>query len=461
MIIKVKRGVRKKYMKLGQLSFSNFINEVKQKFSVPEDKVVRVTDDLGIEVDEDVFPELATVEDMCFVIHTDDNFPLDESSMNQADSSNHPEFSTLTPWGWQGPRTHHQPVEREHLSVPVETEQGETQSPVTDAKSLHQNGQKQKRTIFQKGWWITGSVIFIICVCVLAMAFKESGGRPALPDLKILLVGKTGAGKSSTGNTILRRGVFKEGLSPVGLTLKCETHSGVVAGREVTVTDTPGIFDTSLSGNQIKRQMVESSNHFFLIVIRLGRFTEEVRATLKWMQDHFGAEALRYSMVLFTGGDELSTPVEEFLRKSSDLQEVVNRCGGGYHVFNNKEKNNRAQVTELLEKIEAVLLKMTGYHHATMMIQQAQRKIQAEEERKRKKMRFDQIISVLMVAIGIIVPAAVFGKHTIQKIRLEEKKKREEAERNMRNDQTRLRNLEQQIRAEKERNRGLFHAWFR
>ncbi|XP_035259267.1 uncharacterized protein LOC118219872 isoform X2 [Anguilla anguilla] len=135
MIIKVKRGVRKKYMKLGQLSFSNFINEVKRKFSVPEDKVVRVTDDLGTEVDEDVFPELATVEDMCFVIHTDDNFPLDESSMNQADSSNHPEFSPLTPLGWQGRRTHHQQEEREHLSVPVETEQGETQSPVTDAKS--------------------------------------------------------------------------------------------------------------------------------------------------------------------------------------------------------------------------------------------------------------------------------------------------------------------------------------
>ena len=38
---------------------------------MPEDKVLKVTDEQGIEVDEDVFPELAT-ESMCFVISIDD-----------------------------------------------------------------------------------------------------------------------------------------------------------------------------------------------------------------------------------------------------------------------------------------------------------------------------------------------------------------------------------------------------
>uniref|UniRef100_A0A0E9XUT2 AIG1-type G domain-containing protein n=1 Tax=Anguilla anguilla TaxID=7936 RepID=A0A0E9XUT2_ANGAN len=132
-------------------------------------------------------------------------------------------------------------------------------------------------------------------------------------------------------------------------------------------------------------------------------------------------------MVLFTGGDELTTPVEEFLKESSDLQEVVNSCGGGYHVFNNKEKNNRTQVTELLEKIEVVLLKKTGYHHATMMIQQAERKIQAEEERKREEFE--------------------------RKIRAKEEKKREEAKKKIREEEERLRKFEREIRAEEERKR--------
>ncbi len=34
--------------------------------------MLKLTDDQGIEVDEDVFPELASVKDVCFVIYTDD-----------------------------------------------------------------------------------------------------------------------------------------------------------------------------------------------------------------------------------------------------------------------------------------------------------------------------------------------------------------------------------------------------
>lgn len=44
---------------------------MKQKFLIPEDKVLKVADEQGIEVDEDVFPELAT-EAMCFVISMHD-----------------------------------------------------------------------------------------------------------------------------------------------------------------------------------------------------------------------------------------------------------------------------------------------------------------------------------------------------------------------------------------------------
>ena len=44
---------------------------VQQKFLIPEDTVLQVTDEQGIEVDEDVFPELAR-KDVCLVISTAD-----------------------------------------------------------------------------------------------------------------------------------------------------------------------------------------------------------------------------------------------------------------------------------------------------------------------------------------------------------------------------------------------------
>ncbi|KAM3603909.1 uncharacterized protein V6R79_003977, partial [Siganus canaliculatus] len=65
-----------------------------EKFLIPEGTILKVTDDHGVEVDEDVFPELAAKE-VCFVIHTDDELSLAESSRNSGDCSDKTEYVTL------------------------------------------------------------------------------------------------------------------------------------------------------------------------------------------------------------------------------------------------------------------------------------------------------------------------------------------------------------------------------
>ncbi|XP_041845943.1 uncharacterized protein LOC121642930 isoform X2 [Melanotaenia boesemani] len=96
MLIKAQLGGKKKYLKLEEVSFAEFITAVQQKFLIPETTPLRVTDDQGVEVDEDVFPDLATAKEICFFIYTDQDLPVAEASMISTECSDLTEYVTLT-----------------------------------------------------------------------------------------------------------------------------------------------------------------------------------------------------------------------------------------------------------------------------------------------------------------------------------------------------------------------------